>query len=1199
MRPLKLTLSAFGPYAECEEVNLDALGRSGLYLITGDTGAGKTTLFDAIAFALYGEASGESREPSMLRSKYAKPETPTFVELAFACGEECYTVRRNPEYERPAKRGAGMVTQKADALLTYPNGRVVTKAKDVTGAVQELLGIDREQFSQIAMIAQGDFMRLLLAETKDRKDIFRGIFKTDRYRAFQDRLKEETKRLNRQCDEIRRSVQQYLRGFACSDENPLFSDLQKAKNGALPMSDAFELAERLIARDTDAESGLKEREKEADRRLEETQTALGQAMEQEKRQASLMAAKEALSRKIPELDAAKKAMEVEQGRQTEADRLSAEIAVLRSQFSDYRKRDKLKADAESVSARIERAEAENKADAEKLETEKRALEEARTERKSLENAGERKERLTGEKGLLEAEQAQREKLRQNLLQYCELLRVRAETDERAKALEAALAQEQSRIPEADSLNDEIAAINAELPQYDNKAQCAESLKETESRLEAARKTLREGEETLNAAMNGLESHKRELQAVSDAGERKERVSRQLEAAEDARRALTELQERLASYGKLTALADEKRDAYRKAAQDAEEKRSAYDRKHRAFLDEQAGILAEALTEGAPCPVCGSLSHPSPAVKSEDAPTEAQLKRAKEVADAAMKVAEAASGEAGQADVAAKLCGKELDSQIASLLGDCPFAETADKVSVRLKQVKEEIRQYQENMRREEARVLRKSELEGLIPEMETSVEAQKDEIRRKERDIVSMNSSVEELAKQRQEYEERLRYRDRTEAESVCAEKERRRLELKRALEAAETACRQCRDEIAGLDGRLGQMREALEPSASLDDPEAAAREAERLWNAVTEKIALLSEAIQEEELRLAKKDALNAKIPGMESETATLETSIRQRGQELSALRAEYESLSAQSAELSATLKFDSEQAASEQCAAMAEELSAIREAMEAAETLYHSRKEELDSLEGQIRQLQEQISRSETPKTEELLRQKEQWTDKRAQIAQEQKDIHARLTANRAALAAIREGCGNLTALEEQFQWMRALSDTANGNISGKERIMLETYVQMAYFDRIIRRANIRLMIMTDGQYELKRRPVAENFRSQSGLDLDVIDHYNGTTRNVKTLSGGESFQASLSLALGLSDEVQSSAGGVRLDTMFVDEGFGSLDSDSLQKAIRALLGLTKGNRLVGIISHVAELQGMIDKQIIVTKDRTGGSAVSVAVQ
>ena len=177
-----------------------------------------------------------------------------------------------------------------------------------------------------------------------------------------------------------------------------------------------------------------------------------------------------------------------------------------------------------------------------------------------------------------------------------------------------------------------------------------------------------------------------------------------------------------------------------------------------------------------------------------------------------------------------------------------------------------------------------------------------------------------------------------------------------------------------------------------------------------------------------------------------------------------------------------------------------------------------------------------------------------------------------------------------------MAALSDTANGKLAGKEKIMLETYVQMTFFDRIIRRANLRFLVMSGGQYELKRRVGAGSTRGQSGLELDVIDHYNGTERSVRSLSGGESFKASLSLALGLSDEIQSSAGGIRLEAMFVDEGFGSLDEESLQQAIQALARLTEGDRLVGIISHVSELKTRIDKQILVTKDKSGGSRVDI---
>lgn len=212
--------------------------------------------------------------------------------------------------------------------------------------------------------------------------------------------------------------------------------------------------------------------------------------------------------------------------------------------------------------------------------------------------------------------------------------------------------------------------------------------------------------------------------------------------------------------------------------------------------------------------------------------------------------------------------------------------------------------------------------------------------------------------------------------------------------------------------------------------------------------------------------------------------------------------------------------------------------------------------------------------------------------------KKVHTRTDKNAQALQNIRDKMTNLDSVEKRYIWMKALSDTANGNISGKEKVMLETYIQMTYFDRVIARANTRFMVMSDGQYELKRRKEAENNKSQSGLDLDVIDHYNGTERSVKTLSGGESFKASLSLALGLSDEIQASAGGVQLDTMFVDEGFGSLDDESLDQAMRALSNLADGNRLVGIISHVGELKNRIDKQIVVTKEKTGGSRANIIV-
>ena len=273
------------------------------------------------------------------------------------------------------------------------------------------------------------------------------------------------------------------------------------------------------------------------------------------------------------------------------------------------------------------------------------------------------------------------------------------------------------------------------------------------------------------------------------------------------------------------------------------------------------------------------------------------------------------------------------------------------------------------------------------------------------------------------------------------------------------------------------------------------------------------------------------------------------------------------------------------------------LQSSLETAEKNYAAARDALTAVSASIVQLKQQLEESTSVDLDTLSQKKSALADRKAECLKQQKAIHNRLTTNRSCIKSIRNKFTELAELEEKQKWMRALSDTANGSVKGKERIMLETYIQTTYFDRIVARANVRLMKMTGGQYDLKRRKTAENMRSQSGLELDVIDHYNGTERSVKTLSGGESFQASLALALGLSDEVQMST-GIQLSTLFVDEGFGSLDPESLNQAYNTLAGLTEGNRLVGIISHVAELKERIDKQIVVTKAKSGGSNAHIVV-
>ena len=274
------------------------------------------------------------------------------------------------------------------------------------------------------------------------------------------------------------------------------------------------------------------------------------------------------------------------------------------------------------------------------------------------------------------------------------------------------------------------------------------------------------------------------------------------------------------------------------------------------------------------------------------------------------------------------------------------------------------------------------------------------------------------------------------------------------------------------------------------------------------------------------------------------------------------------------------------------------LETALKNAREAFEENEKNIAAIESKIEENKKLLAGSKGIDIEKEETQQQKLREEKEKLLNLQKEVHSRKTANSSSLENIRLKSDEIKSVEEKWTWMKALSDTANGNISGKEKIMLETYIQMTYFDRIISRANRRFLVMSGGQYELKRRIEAENNRSQSGLELDVIDHYNGTIRSVKTLSGGESFKASLSLALGLSDEIQSSAGGIRLESMFVDEGFGSLDDESLSQAIKALSSLADSRRLVGIISHVGELKERIERRIVVTKDKSGGSRATIDI-
>ena len=920
MRPITLTVSAFGPYAGKMTLDMERLGTSGLYLITGDTGAGKTTIFDAIVFALYGSASGQNREPAMLRSQYAAPDTPTEVELVFSHMGEVYRIRRNPEYERPRLKGSGTTKQKAEAELTLPD-RTVNKPREVDAAIRELIGLDRDQFMQISMIAQGDFQKLLLAPTGERQEIFRRIFRTEKFRTLQDRLRTEASARGTQCEKLRDRAAQYVEGIRCDAASALAPRVAAAKQKMFSQAEIIELIDALNADDRRALCALAASLETIDVTLAAISGRLTFSESYERTKLALAQSMAAETRKQSELALASEALPAVKEKREHAERLRTETIRLRTDLARYGELDRKQ--TELASSRSTLAVQQRRLDAVRAESVVLAdtLETQKAERATLENAGENRERLAAERM-----QAQERKKRLLVLQNTE---------------------------------DQLA--------------------------------------------------------------------------------------------RLTLAVGIKQEEYRKASVLAREARELYNAEHEAFLNEQAGILAEELADGVPCRVCGATVHPAPAVRSKNVPSEAQLKKSKKEMERTQEVASACSAACAAA--------------------------------------------------------------------------------------IAERDAKAQEVGRMTHEL-------------------------------------------LGGASGEVS--REALIRLVS---------DAERLIASLTSEIAV-------EDGKLRRKKTLDLSLAENEAGLKKAESEITARAEEIVSLKALIRHLEEQIASLSSELAFESGTAAENALRQKSREQETLIRECETAEKKHTELREALLVLQTQTKQLEEKLSEMPVTDPEADREERRRLISERTAKSAERDRVTVRLSANESARTSLCEIADTLRAAEEEYAMIRALSNTANGTVTGMEKIMLETYIQTTYFDRILARANTRLMVMSSGQYELRRQRRAGNIRSQGGLDLDVVDHYNGTLRSVKTLSGGESFKASLSLALGLSDEIRSMAGGIRTETLFIDEGFGSLDEESLSQAMRALASLAESDRLVGIISHVSELKAKMDKQIVVRKDKSGGSRAEILV-
>lgn len=917
MRPLKITMSAFGPYAGEVTLDMQKLGKSGIYLITGDTGAGKTTVFDAISYALYGEASGNYRENTTLRSKYASADTPTFVELEFEYNNEIYKINRNPEYPRPNKRGEGFTKQSANAELVMPDGSVITKIKEVSAKVEEIIGINKNQFSQIAMIAQGDFRKLLNCETNERSKIFRKIFKTEPYHNIEIKLSSLFNELKRNREKEKSGIEQYINQLKCNENDTLSLELERAKSGDVLIEDVIKLAGEIINKDT----------------LEYTKT------------------------------------------QKNIESINEEIEKINSNIKLYENQEATKKAYAKASAKFE---------------------ELKTKRNECEKA-------------YKSAEAQRERL--------------------------------------DDLTRKINLINSKMPKYDELKSLENSINERTQSFEKSNNLLKLKQQEITSLEKEIDEKSKALEEVKGADllvqkltVQKEEINKKAEALKELKTEIDRCKTEQKNLKNAQSFAKSALDEY--GALENE-----YNQIYIAFFNEQAGIIADELKYGEPCPVCGSTSHPNLARKSENAPSQADVESAQNLVKKAQEKADKAR------DTASALKSR------------------FDEISANVKSAAKKLFGTDDNV-------------------------------------FDDYNSNINALKKE--------------------------------------------------YDDTLALLKTANEKL--------------NLYKKLDKEIPKIQE----------KQKSLLDEISTLNTQKASDEAFISENTKRVTSIKSE--------------LDFESADLAKDKLKEYTNLSSDIKNAIEKSKNDFDDIKSKYDTQKGTKASLENALKEFKEIDLASLNEKSLKLNEHKKDVDKTAKSLYSRIESNKLLVDNISEKRDILKGYDDKYVWLKALSETANGDISGKEKITLETFVQMTYFDSIIRKANIRLLTMSDGQYELVRRSDAETLKKNEGLALDVIDHFNASSRSVSTLSGGESFMASLCLALGLSDEIQSSNGGIKLDTMFVDEGFGSLDGEALDRALSALISLSQGNRLVGIISHVDALCDRIDNKIVITKDRTIGSNAQI---
>lgn len=887
MKPLKIKISAFGPYKNCIDIDFEKLGESGIFLITGDTGAGKTTIFDSISFALFGEVSGSNRPVPSVRSDFADNDTETFVELEFTHKNKKYKIRRNPAYERTKKRGEGTTKTSADASLEYDD-KVISGTKNVDIKIEEILGINSKQFKQISMLAQGEFLKILFAESKDRTEIFRRIFDTDIYNQIAKRLADKTRIAKAELEQLK----DY---FAINSSNIVWKDgIQSVQP-----KDVNELFIQEIL-----------------------------------------------------------------------EKLQQEIKINSEQFGKCQ---------EQIS---------------KQSDENSKMEKEITAQKDKNDKIDRCQKLQEEQKVLQEKQ---EDIKQKEI----------------------LIQKSQEI------------INKILPKEDKK-------KELEKEISQKQKVLQDISEKIELGKKKEEKFKQILELI-------EIIKVQFQKYSELKDGKTELEDKIKKLQVIIKEQENKKIASENAQKiEAEWEKLSTEvlEKEKEFFREQAGILAEKLKENEPCPVCGSLHHPNLAIKSKSVLTKEELDNLKEKEEKSRKILTDATNKV-----------TEINSKIETLIkefGEKPDVELYNKKYL---EISEELEKAYNQLNDNYKQIMLK---DIVIESFEYDIFKEKitNKISKEREEFLKLQTQQEENKKQ---------------IDELLQKKEKAQNDYQNTLK------------------ELGFENEEQYKKSVLNNLqiEIFSKEIEKYKTDVT--------------INATKLEEIQKEIKGFEKVDLTAK----------------------------------------------------IQE--------FNNKKQELENMRKQ------------------------------------QMEYHRIFENNNRILVDLQTNSKKLDSKIKEFTMVEDLSKIANGTVYGKRRIEFEQFVQASYFDMVIIEANKRLLKMTDNRFLLVRKESSERVSDKIGLELEVIDNYNGKRRDVKSLSGGEAFKAALSLALGLSDVIQSYSGGIVVDTMFIDEGFGSLDTESREQAINTLNQLTDNHKLIGIISHVTELKERIDKKVIVTKS-TEGSKITV---